>query len=409
MIVNTVYDPLTAAIPAEIPLPNAPLVRVIAQVRFPPVLSIEKRDFVASFQEAIRARYPILRAEQTQGLVVGPQGAAPLSPQIIWRFSDVEERWRVSLAPDFAAIETTAYRSRKDFFARFTSLVQALAEQVSPKIVDRIGIRYIDRVTGEAVRDLGQLVRPEVLGVAATAAAEYARYTLSESVFAVPELSAQLLARWGCCPKAVRSIPPPSSRPPSPVGFLTWICSAPSPEPLTPAKSSKPLNPMRSGSTRSSVGWYGRLLAAVWRARMSVHVIDNLRQPVAPLGTSGDGVLEWSATGLIRIGGTLALRDTTSSATSSRWAEHSTDAQQTNSGLVASPATGTPSAAIAELRRAAVSRGSNSRACLASPGAACISGRPAKRRTPRTRNGSADCWRSFGTLIEATLAPRGRP
>lgn len=201
MIVNTVYDPLTAAIPAEIPLPNAPLVRVIAQVRFPPVLSIEKRDFVASFQEAIRARYPILRAEQTQGLVVGPQGAAPLSPQIIWRFSDVEERWRVSLAPDFAAIETTAYRSRKDFFARFTSLVQALAEQVSPKIVDRIGIRYIDRVTGEAVRDLGQLVRPEVLGVAATAAAEYARYTLSESVFAVPELSAQLLARWGLLPK----------------------------------------------------------------------------------------------------------------------------------------------------------------------------------------------------------------
>lgn len=200
MIVNTSYDPLTAEIPAEIPLPDAPLVRVIAQVRFPPVLSIEKRDFVAPFQEAIRARYPILRAEQTQGLVVGPQGTAPLSPQIIWRFSDVEERWRVSLAPDFVAIETTAYRSRKDFFARFTSIVQALAEQVSPKIVDRIGVRYIDRVMDEAVQNIGQLVRPEILGMIATAAAEHAHYTLSESVFTVPEFSAQLLARWGLLP-----------------------------------------------------------------------------------------------------------------------------------------------------------------------------------------------------------------
>jgi len=84
---------------------------------------------------------------------------------------------------------------------------------------------------------------------------------------------------------------------------------------------------------------------------MSVHVIDNLRQPVVPLGTSGDGVLEWARDWVIRIGGTLAFRDTTSTATSSRWAEALTDVQQTNSGLVASPATGTPSAAIAELRR----------------------------------------------------------
>ncbi len=35
---------------------------------------------------------------------------------------------------------------------------------------------------------------------------------------------------------------------------------------------------------------------------MSVHVIDNLRQPVVPLGTSGDGVLEWARDWVIRIG-----------------------------------------------------------------------------------------------------------
>lgn len=200
-IMRTPHDPLTSTVPVEVPLPDAPLVRVIAQVRFPQVLSIEKRDFVAPFQEAIRAQYPVLRAEQTQGLLVSPQGASSMPPQVIWRFADIEGNWRVSLAPDFVAIETTAYESRKDFFERFEAIVQALAEQVSPRIVDRIGVRYIDRITGDALKDISSLVRQEVLGIVATAVAEHVRHTLNESLFTVPEPAAQLLTRWGLLPK----------------------------------------------------------------------------------------------------------------------------------------------------------------------------------------------------------------
>lgn len=198
---RTSHDPLTSAVPAEVPLPDAPLVRVIAQVRFPQVLSIEKRDFVAPFQEAIRTQYPVLRAEQMQGLRVGPEGASPMPPQVIWRFADVEGAWRVSLAPDFVAIETTAYESRNHFFERFDAIAQALAEHVNPRVVDRIGVRYIDRVTGDAVKEISKLVRPEILGILATAAAQHARHALSESVFTVPEPAAQLLARWGLLPE----------------------------------------------------------------------------------------------------------------------------------------------------------------------------------------------------------------
>jgi len=199
--VETPFDPLTAPIPEEVPLPDAPLVRVIAQIRFPQVLSIEKREFVAPFQEALRASYPILRAERSQGLVLGPQGAAATPPQTIWRFADVESNWRVSLAPDFAAIETTAYKSRKDFFARFEVVIRALVEYVNPKVLDRLGVRYIDRVTGGAVDDIEALVQPEVLGVATTALGAHAIHSLSESVFEVPNEGAQILARWGLLPK----------------------------------------------------------------------------------------------------------------------------------------------------------------------------------------------------------------
>ena len=51
-------DPLIDKAPEEIPLNNAPLVRVLAQVRFSEILSITKDDFVAGFQERLRQKSP---------------------------------------------------------------------------------------------------------------------------------------------------------------------------------------------------------------------------------------------------------------------------------------------------------------------------------------------------------------
>lgn len=195
------YDPLIAAPPPEVPLPEAPLVRVIAQVRFTPILSVEKREFIAPFQEVIRGTYPILRQEQTRGLMLGPQGVAPLQGQVVWRFSDVERAWRVSLATDFLALETTSYSSRSDFLARLKVVVEAVQEHIKPNVVQRQGLRYIDRVTGQTLEEIDGLVRPEVLGIAGTALASQARLTISETIFDLPNSKAQLLARWGRVPE----------------------------------------------------------------------------------------------------------------------------------------------------------------------------------------------------------------
>src|SRR5436190_3694501 len=78
-------DPLVAPSPREIPLKDSPLVRVIAQVRFPQILSIRQPEFVAPFQEALRAKYPVGREEQTRAVLVGPGGIAPAKSQTAWR------------------------------------------------------------------------------------------------------------------------------------------------------------------------------------------------------------------------------------------------------------------------------------------------------------------------------------
>ena len=191
-------DPLVAAPPVEIPLKHAPLARVIAQVRFPEILSIEQRDFVAPFQEALRAAYPILRQEHTQGVLVGQGAVATVRPQIAWRFSDTDGHFRVSLTTEFLALETTQYASRSDFFGRLRSVAEALDEHIGPGQVDRLGVRYIDRITGDAVDDIAALVRPEVRGIAGTIAGTRATHALSESMFDL--VDARVLARWGRLP-----------------------------------------------------------------------------------------------------------------------------------------------------------------------------------------------------------------
>lgn len=210
-------DPLFAPPPAEVPLKNAPLVRVLAQVRFPEVLSVEQRDFVAPIQESLRAAYPVLREEQLQGLMLGPAGLTQARPQTAWRFSDVAGHWHVSLTPGFVALESTKYQSRADFLARLRAVVEVVEEHVEPKLIDRLGVRYIDRIAGPAVADLADLIRPEVRGIAGSGFDATAMHAMSESLFKLPQ--ANLLARWGLLPPGT-TVDPAALEP---VDEKSWI------------------------------------------------------------------------------------------------------------------------------------------------------------------------------------------
>ncbi|WP_322742784.1 TIGR04255 family protein [Synechocystis salina] len=133
------------------------------------MLSIEKKDFVSSFQEAIRESYPILQPEQTQSFAFSPQGVVPIAPQVTWRFVDTVDKWnwRVSLASNFVALETTAYLSRRDFLKRLENILVALNESFKPASIERFGLRYIDRIVGQNLQDISSLVKPEIAGMMA--------------------------------------------------------------------------------------------------------------------------------------------------------------------------------------------------------------------------------------------------
>lgn len=193
-------SPLSGPPPAEVPLSNAPLVRVVAQVRFPLIASVDNQDFIAEFQEAIRHDYPVLRPEHSTGVVFGPQGPVSTRKSTVWRFEDTSGQWRVSLAPDFLALESLKYTSRDDFFNRLNQVIATLHKQLDIQVIDRIGVRYIDRIRGDNLRELPNLVTPQVAGIMASNIANAVSLSITESLFDLPDGSGRVLARWGMVP-----------------------------------------------------------------------------------------------------------------------------------------------------------------------------------------------------------------
>lgn len=206
-------NPLEGPPPAEVPLSRSPLVRVIAQVRFPLIASVEKPEFMGAFQEAIRADYPVLRPERV--LRLHPEAL----PATIWRFSGTDSDWKVTLAGDFLALETERYTSRSDFLSRLSRALFALEQHVNPRVMDRLGVRYIDRVIGADFLDISSLVRPEVSGVLSTPLAGFAQISLSEHLFRLPEEEGMVTARWGLLP-ANASVDPSAVEP---IAEASWL------------------------------------------------------------------------------------------------------------------------------------------------------------------------------------------
>lgn len=195
----TEHDPFQGPPPAEVPLKGAPLIRVVAAIHFPSVLSVEQPGFLAPFQEVLRARYPVLREERLAGILIGPQGFGSSGEKRVWRFADLEGQWRVSVAAEYVAIETTAYVSRKDFVDRFAELVVATDEHIGLSSIDRFGLRYIDRVTNMELKKLHKLVRPEFLGIAAVPFSASIAHAVSETIFKLG--SSNLMVRWVRLPR----------------------------------------------------------------------------------------------------------------------------------------------------------------------------------------------------------------
>jgi uncharacterized protein (TIGR04255 family) len=159
---------------------------------------------VAPFQEALRKDYPLAEQWATQPFqfqLPSGEGSPLVSLPVsrTHRFSTVDGAWRLSLSTDFLSLETLHYTSRRDFLERLNQAWTALAAHVAPSHWNRLGVRYVDRIRGAELARVGELFRPEMLGLLGSGAGgEHIKQILAESLVVVPE--GNLAIRWGLLP-----------------------------------------------------------------------------------------------------------------------------------------------------------------------------------------------------------------
>jgi uncharacterized protein (TIGR04255 family) len=158
-----------------------PLVEVICQFRFPPILSIDT-EIPAKFQEAIKSDYPLFK-ENAEILVRFPNipnsidGALAekleLSPASInrknYEFLSSDENWKINLTREFLALSTKNYHRWEEFRSYLEKAFKPFLEIYSPLYFSRIGLRYKD-IINRSELNLGDtawsdLLKPYILGI----------------------------------------------------------------------------------------------------------------------------------------------------------------------------------------------------------------------------------------------------
>ena len=151
------------------------LMEVICQLRYPTILTIETQ-LPATFQELIRNDYPrySLRKEALPPQMNRQSGQVTVEKVETannYQFVSQDGMWKVNLTKDFIAIATRGYTVWEDFATRLDKLLAAFIEAYHPAFFERIGLRFINAFSRNALglngTPFSELIAPSYLGLMA--------------------------------------------------------------------------------------------------------------------------------------------------------------------------------------------------------------------------------------------------
>ena len=197
---DATVNPFAGDVP-EIRLSDAPLAKVVAQVRYPRPLDYESDKSLESLGRILAHRYPVGRRVQATAVLITPSGVTEQpSPEINWTYQDIAGEWQITASSQFISLESTKYTSRGEFCDRFHEAVEALIQVMQPPVYDRLGVRYVNRLEGEAMQeDLPDLVKPVAqAGLVVPHEGVRVQHSLCDTVFV--DGNSYIQARWGWLP-----------------------------------------------------------------------------------------------------------------------------------------------------------------------------------------------------------------
>lgn len=160
------FRPFTGDTEQKIRLTDAPLALVLCQLRWPDFshLQGDLTEAARAFGSAIDG-YPVMSNLHEVAYTITPEGVTQAPGEKIFQWHSVNGVWHVSLSRRFVSLYCIKYTSFPDFLNRLEPVFAALETQVKIPLIDRVGVRYVNRITdARVVENLAEYMRPEVLG-----------------------------------------------------------------------------------------------------------------------------------------------------------------------------------------------------------------------------------------------------
>jgi uncharacterized protein (TIGR04255 family) len=152
---------------------RAPLVQVVCQLRFPPILRIEAEP-PAAFQDGIRGSFPLVERAalpQLPGQQIPPDVMQLLAANIKiggYKFLTENRQTSVDLTADTITLSTNSYLRWEGFRQDLHLVFMTLCDVYRPAFFSRLGLRYTNAIQraklGLSDVPWSRLLRPEILG-----------------------------------------------------------------------------------------------------------------------------------------------------------------------------------------------------------------------------------------------------
>jgi uncharacterized protein (TIGR04255 family) len=126
-----------------------PLVAVVVELRFHPVLKISDR--IADFQDRVRATFPVFQEVLRQLVNLGPVAPIEVRNERMFNLTKGDESATLTLSTSSLALESRLHEHRNIFIADAKVGIDALVETFGPIVPTRLGLRYVDIIDREQI------------------------------------------------------------------------------------------------------------------------------------------------------------------------------------------------------------------------------------------------------------------
>ena len=146
-------------------LTHAPLLLVLAQVRFSTVLKME--EFLPEIQEQLRnSGLPKFRKVQTETetRLFGAEQPSRLTRDSHWEFAAKDDRTVATLGTNSISLSTTVYHTIGEFAEALAKVLETVRTAANVTLRERIGLRYVNAIVPSSGKVLSDYIVDEVLG-----------------------------------------------------------------------------------------------------------------------------------------------------------------------------------------------------------------------------------------------------